>query len=292
MVSGDVTPAERAETWLRLLAEAELREALKTPKSGSRSGAGWASTAVDSPAMADPPAGAGGRPALVPAAAAIREFRPDAPIRTARRRHGLRRLSLAADILVATAGVEPEHADAIVRAHELSLAFRRRMSGGPFGFGWVTSPRPTLRQHQAGPFTAISIGERVPVTVDSRPAEVFLLALVSSPQRAEITYPARLPPLDQPTGARDEDEEDDRHLIVDFFSDITVTDDHLGSYDLSCASDDYDGGLLTGRFCQGKTALPGRRRAASGGRRPLGAGRAAIDRGLGPALSARLELRH
>ncbi len=170
---------------------------------------------------------------------------------------GLRRLSLAADVLVATAGVEPEHADAIVRAHELSLAFRRRMSGGPFGFGWVTSPRPTLRQHQAGPFTAISIGERVPVTVDSRPAEVFLLALVSSPQRAEITYLARLPPLDQPTGARDEDEEDDRHLIVDFFSDITVTDDHLGSYDLSCASDDYDGGLLTGRFCQGKTALPG-----------------------------------
>ncbi len=229
----DADLAERAETWLRLEAEAALRHALKAP-------------VIRAPRPLPRPLPLVRRPGRSSAARQFtRQVRLMRRRRRLRARHrsihahayftlrrkaskavtaDLRRLALAAEVLIATAGIDRARADAILVNHELALVLRRRIRRGPFSASWFGGRRPAGGQ-PPGPVTAISIGTHVPLTVGDHHCQVSLLGLVADSQHALITATLTTPPDDD--GVYEEDE---------FLSEITVTDDQHGQYDVH-----YDG---------------------------------------------------
>ena len=226
--------ADRAETWLRLMAEAELRQALKAPKLRVPL---WRRLRRSLPQFLRRRWRAGIRMYR-----AHRAYSPQGFLLYAHGQHhsgpqspgaGLRRLMLAAESLTATAATEPEVADAIVRGHELALILRRRMPRAPFGLGWVTRQRAAPSRPKPGTYTAISLGAHVPVTVRGQPAEVSLLVLVTDPDRAVITAVARLPAA---AGPEADDEDGYEDVMAEFLSGVTVTDDRLGRYQVEYAT--------------------------------------------------------
>jgi hypothetical protein len=170
-----VAELDRAETYLRLMAETELRRALRTrPGRGSARG------------------------------------------------EGLKRLGVAAQALVAAGAIDSESADVVTAGYELALVLRHRLTGSPLRSGVFSSRRVKASTRPAGPVRAMSIGTRVPLTLDGRTAEVSLLTLTIADDRAVLTLRATPPP--EPDGP------DDREDDPGFLFEASATDDRGCTY--------------------------------------------------------------
>lgn len=147
--------SEPAETYLRLMAQSELRRAARLPRVRKL----------------------GSRPSVA------RLERDDAS-------EGLFRLARAADALVAADAIDGKVAHHIVARHEAALRARRRYTSG---YG-VAPGRRKSAGPPAGSFRAVGIGERVRFDTEAGQAEVLLLALVIAPDRAMLSIVAKPPP--------------------------------------------------------------------------------------------------
>jgi hypothetical protein len=159
---------------------------------------------------------------------------------------GLRRLAVAAGTLAAAGAVETATADAIVDSYRLALVLRRRLEDWPFDTGWWGPPQRPAAGQPARPLTAISIGRHVPLALGERTAEVNLLSLVIDNDRAVLTFTAKPPPAldeDQPDDepAKDPQDDDDDYEPTEFLFDATVTDDQGTDYDAAYYTNDADG---------------------------------------------------
>jgi hypothetical protein len=159
---------------------------------------------------------------------------------------GLRRLAVAAGTLAAAGAVETATADAIVDSYRLALVMRRRLEDWPFETGWSGPPHRPAAGQPARPLTAISIGRHVPLALEERTAEVNLLSLVIDNDRAVLTFTAKPPPAlddDQPADepAEDPEDDDDDYQPTEFLFEATVTDDQGIDYDAAYYTNDADG---------------------------------------------------
>jgi hypothetical protein len=145
------TVTDEAETFLRLLAETELRRAIERPE--------------------------------------IQTDRLRGQIRRTRRMlrlgpsrdssgAGLRRLQVTADAFARTGLLAPELAQAIVASQETALVARRRIGDAK------ASPE---KAPPAGQYRAVGIGEQLTVLVDGQQARLELVALVLAPDRTVLT---------------------------------------------------------------------------------------------------------
>jgi hypothetical protein len=201
---------QAAETYLRLMAETELRLALTLPKvrhprrrvrrmlrrfAVRRAGiprgrATYAQVAARAAISTEPIR------RRVRRLARQRVGRVVLALATDRRRHrqgadaGIHRLSIAADALAAVGAIDEEVAETVVANHVIALELRRRIAGPMFRF--KMHRRPTAAP-PAGPFRAIGLASRTAFDLGGRPAEVSVLGLVTAPNRAVLTIAAKPP---------------------------------------------------------------------------------------------------
>ncbi len=185
--------SEAGETYLRLMAETELRHALTQAK-------------VYLPRRRD---------RLIRFAS--RRYANWTISAWRRQQHGgayggLRRLAAAANALVAVGAVDEQVADAIVADQEVALALRQRIFPGSIA---MMPARPSARP-AGGPFRVVSIGARTALELSGGPAEITLLGLVIGPHQAVLTMAARQP----------KDTDDD----AEFLNSARGVDDQGGSY--------------------------------------------------------------
>jgi len=184
--------SQEAETYLRLMAETELRRALALPKVRLHRHRRFPSKRVVRFAFH--------RLALV--RFALDRLGPmllagQARWHVLRRLHrsggqvdggaedGLHRLAVAADALAAVEAIADDVARNVIADQAIALEVRQRVLGGRF-------------RHMAGPavgpptgqFRAVGIAKRVRLEVEGDPAEITLLGLVSGPDRAVLTITA------------------------------------------------------------------------------------------------------
>jgi len=205
--------SEEAETYLRLMAESELRRALTLPKARQQPGmfrAGWIEA----------------RAASTSSAFFTRTDRSDPS-------DGMRRLAVAADALVAAGAIDADVARDIVAFHELALSARDRQT-------WEYGIAPGRRGSAAPPpgvFRAVGIGERVRFGADGRPAEVLMLALVAAPDRAVLAVITKPPP------GMDHD-----RWINEFMDPVRISDDQGTMYRRAMFSGGGDAGESAGQL--------------------------------------------
>jgi hypothetical protein len=197
--------SDQAETYLRLMAETELRHALAQPKVHQprrrdalirfgarrlgvrrrRRGMVYRLTTTVSARM---------RPVRARwyARRTIRSWRHQS---TGGAYDGLRKLVAAASALVAVDALDEDVAAKIVADQQLGLELRERISTG-----WTEMWASPARRSgpPSGPFGVVSIGARTPL--EGKDAEINVLALILGPDRAVLTVAAR-----QPDHPNDED---------------------------------------------------------------------------------------
>jgi hypothetical protein len=215
-----VADPERAEIYLRLIAETELRRALATPKVRPRphgrsrlrrSLIGYVMRHQDQDSARVRAArvlftALGHRP--------IRRLRRfSIPVRWARRSWagrrrgrpdrdvGMRRLVLVGEALGDSGVLAPEIIEQIASAQLVALQARQRVDAMGLRFMQRRGRQPT--PPPSGPFRALGIGTRVRLIVRDQPAEIGLLGLVLAPDRAVFTIVAKPPAAAPENGKRD-----------------------------------------------------------------------------------------
>ena len=145
----------RAETYLRLRAEAELRRVLALPPDDG----------IDDEAEPEPA-----------------ELIPE---------HGLRRLSTVAHVLAQADAIDGSTADSV--AEELATTLFARSRIGSHDVADLLEPRQDQpARAPSGPYLAVPVGVTIPGGQGSVPAEVQMFALVIAPDRALLTTAGRL----------------------------------------------------------------------------------------------------
>jgi len=215
--------SDQAETYLRLMAETELRHALAQPKvrEPRHPVSTWLSP--------DPPRRFRLRLRTVRAAwYAYRSFAAGLRQRPGGAYDGLRRVAAAADALTAVDAVDEEVAMKVMADQQIALELRQRVhpaqlhgwrmlayGPGRHGLGARAASRPPT-----GSFYAAGVAKRTGFELDGDPVDVTLLALVIAPDRAVLTI----------TANRQSELDDDEMMFLDS---VTAIDDHGGRYSLS-----------------------------------------------------------
>jgi hypothetical protein len=185
----DTGVSERAETYLRLMAETELRRALALPKVRLRRHRRFPSKRVVQFAFRrlGPVRFAlhwVGRIVLAGQAGwhVLRRIGPGGGHVHGGAEDGLRRLAVAADALAAVDAIDDDVAKSVIADQAIALEVRQRLFGGRFRH----MARPAIGP-PTGQFLAVGIAKRARLEVDGDPAEITLLSLVITPDRAVLT---------------------------------------------------------------------------------------------------------
>ena len=214
--------SEQAETYLRVIAETELRRALAQPKVQMRRHRRFPSKRVVRFVFRrlGPVRFVLQRlgPMLLAGQArwhALRRLGPGRGRVHAGAEDGLHRLAVAADALAAVDAIDDDLAKSVIADQAIALEIRQRVFGGRFH----NMARPAIAP-PAGQFLAVGIAKRVGLEVEGDPVEITLLGLVIGPDRAVLTITAR-------RQRATEDDDDDGFW---FLQEVTAVDNLGGRY--------------------------------------------------------------
>lgn len=237
--------SEQAETYLRLMAEAELRRALTLPKVRERRHRRFPSKRVVRFAfhrlgLRRLPSSVtfrahSGRPRRLRTGRVSWHAHHAISIGQGRQRHasdGMRRLATAANALAAVDAIDEEAGREVITNHGLALELRQRIFAG-----WRYHTSRPASGPPAGPYRAVGIAQRVALEIDGDAAEITPLALVIGPDRAMLTIAAK----------RQTKPDDDYDNAFAFLDGAKAVDNHGGSYGWSLTSggggEEWTGGL-------------------------------------------------
>jgi hypothetical protein len=194
--------SEDGETYLRLMAETELRRALTQPKVHRprrrdrliRFASRWLGLRLHRGRIRRLRRSTAAFSSSTMRARRARRYANRTISAWRRQQHGgaydgLRRLAAAANALVTVGAVDEQVADAIVADHEAALALRQRIFPGSVRM----MPARPAGSPPGGPFGVVSIGARTAIELSGGQAEITLLGLLIGPDRAVLTIAARQP---------------------------------------------------------------------------------------------------
>lgn len=220
--------SEQAETYLRLMAEAELRRALTLPKVRERRHRRFPSMRVVRFAfhrlgLRRLPSSVtlraqSGRPRRLRTGPVGWYAHHAISIGRGRQRHasdGMRRLATAANALAAVDAIDEEVGREVITNHGFALELRQRIFAG-----WRYHTGRRASGPPAGLYRAVGIAKRVALEIDGDTAEITLLALVIGPDRAMLTIAAK----------RRGEPDDDYDNAFAFLDGAKAVDNHGGSY--------------------------------------------------------------
>jgi hypothetical protein len=190
--------SEEPETYLRLMAEAELRRALTLPRVRLHEVGRFPSKRMIMRALRPPRRRILSGWSTVSPVTRVASYVIRLLASRRDRQHegaydGLHRLSAAADALAAVDALDDDVARKVIADQQLALELRQRVFPDQLDYvGVIRRQRASAASGPpTGPFSAVGIAKRTAFEVQGDPAEVTLLALVIGPDRAVLTVTAK-----------------------------------------------------------------------------------------------------